>query len=112
MMQLVHQSGRSVETATCVVGVGHAGVMCGFDGRAVAIAALAVVLAVTFGALAGSHAGAGAGALAALAGLIPPAVLAAAVERRARIAARANRQEEIRRKYAPPKPTGRREGER
>jgi hypothetical protein len=50
------------ETATGVVGVGHTGVVCcGFDGRAVAMAALAVVLAVALGALAGIHAGAARG---------------------------------------------------
>ena len=77
----------------------------GLDGRAVALGVLAVVL----GALAGTSAGAGAGVLAALAGLVPPAVLAVAVERRARNAARVRRQQEVLRRFAPPEPTG--EGE-
>ncbi len=80
------------------------------DGRTIAIAVLAVVLALALGAVAGTHVGAWGGALVALAGLIPPAVLALAVERRARSSARLKRQEEVLRKYAPPRPTGDVEG--
>jgi precorrin-6B methylase 2 len=53
--------------------------------------------------------GAGAGALAALAGLVPPAVGAVAVERRSRNAARVKSQQEILRRFAPPRATGERE---
>jgi hypothetical protein len=84
----------------------------GFDGRAVALGVLAVVLALALGAVAGTRAGAGAGALAALAGLMPPAVLAVAVERRARNAARVKAQQEVLRKFAPPAPAGEGEDER
>ena len=67
------------------VEIGHSGgVRGGLDGRTVAIAALAVAVAVVLGAAAGTQVGAGAGVLAALAGLVAPAVLAVAVERRAR----------------------------
>jgi hypothetical protein len=83
----------------------------GLDGRAVALGALAVVLALGLGAWAGTQAGAVAGALAALAGLVPPAVGAVAVERHTRNTAREKRQQEILRKFAPPKPTGEGEGE-
>jgi hypothetical protein len=75
------------------------------DGRAVALGALAVVLALALGAWAGTQVGAGAGALAALAGLVPPAVGAVAVGRHTRNAARVKKQQEILRKFAPPKPT-------
>jgi hypothetical protein len=65
--------------------MGHSGAMWGgFDGRAVALVGFSLVLAVVLGGLAGSQAGAWAGILAALAGLIPPMVLAVAVERQAR----------------------------
>jgi hypothetical protein len=67
------------------------------------------VLAVVFGAWAGMTSGAAAGALAALAGLVPPAVGALAVERHTGNTAREKRQQEVLRKFAPPKPTG--EGE-
>ena len=83
----------------------------GLDGRTVAIGVFAVVLAVVLGAVAGTSAGAGAGALAALAGLVPSAVLAVAVERRQRNAARMKKQQEILRRFAPPEPTGKGEGE-
>ncbi len=83
----------------------------GFDGRAIALVVLALVLAVALGELAGSYGGAWAGVLGALAGLIPPVVLAAGVERRARNLARRKRKDEILRKYAPPGPAGGGEGE-
>jgi len=83
----------------------------GLDGRTVAIGVFAAVLALVLGAVAGTHLGAVAGALAALAGLIPPAVLAVAVERRQRNMARARRRQEVLRRFAPPKPAGDREGE-
>lgn len=83
----------------------------GLDGRTVAIGVFAVVLAIVLGALAGTSAGAGAGVLAALAGLVPPAVLAAAVELRHRNIARMKKRQEVLRRFAPPKPTGNREGE-
>jgi hypothetical protein len=83
--------------------------MWGLGGRTVAVGALAVVLAVVLGAWAGTQAGAGAGVLASLAGLVPPAVLALAMERRARTAAVLRRQREVLGKYAPPGPAG--EGE-
>jgi hypothetical protein len=82
----------------------------GLDGRTVAIGLAAVALAIVLGAVAGTLAGAGAGALAALAGLVPPAVLAVAVELRQRNAARLKRQQEVLRRFAPPKPTVDREG--
>ena len=92
--------------------MGHAGVMRGgFDGRTVALVALALVLGMTLGTAAGSLAGGWAGALAALAGLIPPAVLAVAIERRARNLARLERKEKILDKYAPPEPAGDWDGE-
>lgn len=76
----------------------------GFDGRTVALGGLALVLAVGLGALAGTQIGAWAGVLGALAGLIPPAVMAVAVERRTRNLARQKRKDEILSKYAPPRP--------
>jgi hypothetical protein len=82
----------------------------GLDGRAVALGVSAVVLALVLGAVAGTLAGAGAGALAALAGLVPPAVLAVAVEWRQRARARADRQREVLRKFAPPGPSSGGEG--
>ena len=78
----------------------------GLDGRTVAIGVVAVVLAVVLGAEAGLHAGAWAGVLAALAGLVAPAVLAVAVDRRQRNLARMKEREEVLRKFAPPRPTG------
>jgi hypothetical protein len=91
--------------------MGHSGVVRGgFDGRAVVFVGLALVLAVALGALAGSQVGLWAGVLGALAGLIPPAVLAVAIERRARNVARRKRKDEILGKYAPPKPVGGGEG--
>jgi hypothetical protein len=71
----------------------------------------AVVLAVGLGAWAGTEVGAWAGVLAALAGLLPAAVLAVAVERRQRNMTRARKQEEILRRYAPPKRTDDRKGQ-
>ena len=75
-----------------------------------AIGLFAVALAVVLGALAGTQVGAGAGVLAALAGLVPPAVLAVAVERRQRNIAQMKRQQEVLRRFAPPKPTRNPEG--
>jgi hypothetical protein len=49
--------------------------------------------------------GAEAGALAALVGLVPPAVLAIAVERRQRNVKRVKERQEVLRRFAPPKPT-------
>lgn len=75
---------------------------------------LAVVLAVALGAVAGTLAGAGAGALAtlaALAALVSTAVLGTAVELRRRNIARMKQRQEVLRRFAPPKPTGDREGE-
>ncbi len=83
----------------------------GLDGRTVAIGVFAVVLALVLGAVAGTQVGAVAGALAALAGLIPPAVLAVALERRQRNMAREKRRQDVLRRFAPPKPMGDREGE-
>jgi hypothetical protein len=92
------------------VEIGHAGaVRWGLDGRTVAIGLSAVVLAIVLGAVAGTWAGAGAGVLAALAGLIPPAVLALAVELRQRTIVRMTKRQEVLRRFAPPRPT--REGE-
>lgn len=78
----------------------------GLDRRTVVLGFLALILAVVLGAVAGAVVGVGAGVLAALAGLVPPAVLAVAVERRQRTAEQINRQREILRKFAPPKATG------
>jgi uncharacterized membrane protein YoaK (UPF0700 family) len=83
----------------------------GLGGRTVAIGLFAVVLALVLGAAAGALAGAWAGALAALAGLVSPAVLAVAVELRQRNIARSRRQQEVLRRFAPPKPSVDREGE-
>ncbi len=92
--------------------ISHSGVVWGgFDGRTIAVGVLAVILAVALGGVAGSRAGAGAGALAALAGLIPPAALAVAMEQRARNAARLKRRKDVLRKYAPPQPEGSGDGE-
>ncbi len=60
----------------------------GLDGRTIALGVSAVILAVALGGLAGTSVGAWAGVLASLAGLIPPAVLAVAAERRVRLKAR------------------------
>jgi len=86
-------------------------VLWGLDWRAIALGLLAVVLAVGLGAWAGIEVGAWAGVLAALAGLFPAAVLAAAAARRQRNVARMKEQQEIRRRYAPPKRTPGREGQ-
>jgi prepilin signal peptidase PulO-like enzyme (type II secretory pathway) len=86
-------------------GLGHAGVVLwGLDGRTVSLGSLAVVLAVALGAWAGTQAGIGAGVLASLAGLVAPAVLAVAIERRSRTAALLRQQQEVLAKYAPPGP--------
>src|SRR5215472_8468924 len=85
--------------------IGHSVVMrLGFDGRTVALGALALILALVLGGTAGTSAGASAGAWAALAGLVPPAVLAVAVERRARNAGRIQRRQELLKLFAPPQP--------
>src|SRR5690349_282862 len=85
------------------VQISHSGaVQSGFGGRTIALGLLAVVLAIALGALAGTQAGAEAGVLAALAGLVPPALLAVAVEQRSRNAKRFKRQQEIIRRFAPP----------
>ena len=68
------------------------------------IGVCAVVLAVALGAVAGTWVGRGAGVLAALAGLVPPAVWAVAVERRQRVNAEAKERQEVLRKFAPPAP--------
>ena len=83
----------------------------GVDWRTVALGLAALVLAVGLGAWAGTEVGAWAGVLAALAGLLPPAVLAVAVGRRQRNMARVKKRKEILRKHAPPKRTGDREGQ-
>jgi hypothetical protein len=83
----------------------------GLDGRTVAIDVFALVLASVLGAVAGTMAGAGAGALAALAGLVPPAVLAVAVEMRQRNVARLKKRQEVLRRFAMPGPIGKGEGE-
>lgn len=76
----------------------------GLDGRTVAFGVAAVVLAVVLGAVAGISAGAWAGVLGSLAGLVPPAVLAAAVERRQRLTSRDRQRQEILRRFAAPEP--------
>lgn len=103
---------RSIRCHAAVVGIGHSGaVRLEPGGRTVAIGLAAVALALVLGAVAGTLAGAGAGALAALASLIPAAVLAVAVELRRRNVARMKRQQEVLRRFAPPKSTSDREGE-
>lgn len=69
-----------------------------------AIGILALALALGLGAAAGSLIGVWAGALAALASLVPSAVLTTAVIRQQRTLERIKKQGEIRRKYALPKP--------
>ncbi len=92
--------------------MGHCGgVRGGLDGRAVVLAVLALVAAVVLGAVAGTHAGAVGGVLGAVGGLVPPAVLALAVERRARGQAARERRAQILGKYAPPGPAGEGEGQ-
>jgi hypothetical protein len=92
--------------------VGHSEVVLwGFDGRTVAIGLAAVFLALGLGAWAGTQVGAWAGALAALASLVPAAVLAVVVERRQRNVALMRKQQEVLRKHAPPKRLGDREGQ-
>jgi len=66
---------------------------------------LGLLLAVVLGWAAGHTAGPMAGILASLAGLAPPALLAAAIERRARNAVRDKRRQELLERFAPPKPT-------
>jgi hypothetical protein len=78
----------------------------GLDGRTVAIGLFAVVLALVLGAVAGTQVGVAAGALAALAGLVSPAVLAVAVERRQRNTVRMKERQDVLRRFAPPKPAG------
>jgi hypothetical protein len=92
--------------------IGHSGtVWFGLDARTVAIAVLAVVLGLVLGAWAGTQVGALAGTLAALASLVPSAVLAVFMELRQRNIARTKRRQEVLRRFAPPKPTGDREGD-
>jgi hypothetical protein len=74
----------------------------GLNSRTVAVGALAVLLAAGLGGLAGGTAGVPAGVLAAMAGLVPPAVLALAVERRARSTAHAKRRQELLKIFAFP----------
>jgi hypothetical protein len=81
----------------------------GVDWRTVSLGLAALGLAIGLGAWAGTEVGVWAGVLAALAGFLPPAVLAVAVGRRQRNLARAKKQKAIIRKYAPPKRTGNRE---
>lgn len=76
----------------------------GLDGRTVAIGVFAVILALVLGGTAGTAVGASAGAWTALAGLLPPAVLAVAVELRARNARRVQRRQELLSLFAPPEP--------
>lgn len=76
----------------------------GLDSRTVAVGALAVLLAAGLGGLAGDTAGVTAGVLAAMAGLVSSAVLAVAIERRARNAAHANRRQELLKIFASPVP--------
>lgn len=83
----------------------------GLDARTIAFGTAAVALAAGLGAAAGLWAGAGAGVLASLAGLVPPAVLAGAVERRQRLNARERERQAVLRKFAPPAPMGDGEGE-
>jgi len=86
-------------------------VLWGFDGRTVAVGLAALFLALGLGAWAGTQVGAWAGALAALASLVPAALLAMVVKRRQRNVALMRKQKEILRKHAPPKSTGDREGQ-
>jgi hypothetical protein len=86
-------------------------VLLGLDERTVVIGVLAVVLALALGAWAGTQVGPLAGALAALASLVPSAVLAIVVELRQRNIARMKQRQEVLRRFAPPRPTGDREGE-
>lgn len=71
-----------------------------------------MVLAVGLGAWAGTEVGAWAGVLAALAGLLPPSVLAVAVARRQRNVARIKKQKAILRKYGAPKRIGNGKGQK
>ena len=89
--------------------LGHSGGVWGLDGQTVVLGVLAVALAVGLGAWQGTQAGPGAGVLGALAGLIPPGVLAVAAERRARKAALRREQQQVLARYAPPAPAS--EGE-
>ena len=75
------------------------------DSRTVGIGTLGVLLAVILGWAAGHAAGPTAGILASLAGLIPPALLAGAIERQSRNVARESRRQELLERFAPPKPT-------
>jgi hypothetical protein len=83
----------------------------GLDSLTVRIGVFGVLLAVALGALAGHTAGVTAGILAALASLVPPAVLAVAMDRRSRNAARTRRRRELLEVFAPPRPTDDRRGE-
>lgn len=81
----------------------------GLDGWTLVIGGGAVLLAVGLGAGAGSVVGAWAGVLAALVGLVPPVVLAVAIERRQRNVKRMKERQEVLGRFAPPRPT--RDGE-
>lgn len=81
----------------------------GIEGRTVATGLAAVALAIVLGAVAGTLAGAEAGALVAFAGLVPPAVLAVAVGLRQQNMARLRKQQDVVRRFAPPKPEGKRD---
>lgn len=76
----------------------------GLDGPATVIGVCAVVLAVALGWVAGTWVGSGAGVLVALAGLVPPAVWAVAMQRRQRVNAEDKERQEVLRKFAPPAP--------
>lgn len=100
--------GSAVAMALCGARMGRdaGAVKAGLDSRTVGISALGMLLAVALGAAAGRTIGVAAGVLAALAGLVPPAVLAVAMERRSRNVARERRRRELREAFEPPKPTG------
>jgi len=79
----------------------HAGIVTeGFDSRAIAAAVLAVVLAVALGAVAGTSAGPAAGIWASLAGLVPPAALAVALQRHTQAMRRARRRVRLLERFA------------
>ena len=95
---------RRFVAAVRVAGWDAGAVRAGLDSRTIAMGGFAVLLAAGLGGLAGGTAGVAAGVLAALAGLVPPAVLAVAIERRARNAARVKRRLELLKAFASPVP--------